>query len=194
MDVTLEMAIDRVTSPERGGEALTSFEWGLHPESIKTYHPWSDADFERFQTETGCTVPTQLEALLRSYAMVHVESDDYDKPQYDSFLAKWDDGFQSQHSVKTLIDRLESMISNYRIFRHDQALPDRFPHEMVFFGDADGGLSQLLMSGTDPEDNTVYLWKKANNAWGEGDNAGGLARCADTLFEFMYNLVPEEDL
>ena len=194
MEITLEMAVEKITSPERAGRAKLTYEWGMWEETKKTYFPWTDAEFAILEEKTGCVVPRQLEALLRKYATIHVGNPDPYAPQYDAFLADWPDGSQTKHAVKTLIDRHQTMLDSHFIFRHDKALPDRFPHQMIFFGDADGGHSVLLMNGTDVDDNAVYLWMMAGDPWGEGDNTHGIAKCADTLYEFMYNLTLEENL
>lgn len=65
---------------------------------------------------------------------------------------------------------------------------------MVFFGSADGCNAYLLMHGDDPDNNAVYLWERATDPWGTGDNAMGLAKVADHLYEFFFNLKPEENL
>ena len=188
------MTIEAITSPERGGRAHETFEWGMWEETRQTYHPWTDADFAVLADKTGCSVPTQLEALLRKYVAIGVSQQLYDGPQYDAFLAEWPDGSQTKHAVKTLIDLHQTMLDNHAIFYAGDEMPYGFEHKMLFFGDADGGHAMLLMNGTDVDDNAVYLWLRSSHPGLEDMTVDGIAKCADTLYEFMYNLTLEENL
>jgi len=150
--------------------------------------PWSDKDFERLLSETGCRVPRQLEQTLKTYGALDPWQEQY-------FLSHWPDGTVKKHQTQISVGDVDSMIDEFQSFRVNPAWnEDRFPYDMVFFGTADGGHTVLLASGTDQSDNTVYLWEKAGDPWGVGDNAIGIAKVADTFFEFLCGLTDEENL
>jgi len=150
---------------------------------------WSSEDFARLLSETKCAVPSQLEQTLSAHGRV-------DTSEFKYFLAQWSDGRVSKHEIQTLVKPSpDSMIDEFLSFRVNPDLnEDRFPYDMVFFGTADGGHSVLLANGTNPNDNTVYLWEKAGDPWGVGDNAVGIAKVADTFFGFLCGLIEEGDL
>ena len=65
---------------------------------------------------------------------------------------------------------------------------------MVFFGTADSGHSYLLMDGKNPKNNTVCFWERATDKFGEGNNAKGLAKVADSLSDFFVKLTSIDSL
>lgn len=194
LDITLDMAIEALESAERGGQALLLYEWGMWPETRRLHWPWTDADFARLREQTSCTVPTQLEQLLRRYVTIHAGSSDWDAPQHVAFRAEWEDGSRSTHAVKTLVDLPQAMLDTHAIFCGTGDMPYGFRHNMIFFGDADGGHAALLMNGTDPNDNAVYLWLKSSHPHLEDMTVDGIGRCADTLYAFIHDLTLEESL
>lgn len=149
---------------------------------------WSDSDLTKYETETGLVIPNQLKETLRNIGFFAVED-------RDSFLVNYEDGTRSVHETQMVVYHMEHMLWARRAFAtHDDTGDPRMPLPMHFFGTADGGNNHLLMDGTDPNNNTVYFWRRVDDPWGEGDNTKGLGKVADTLYEFFYNLRPYDEL
>ncbi|MFP3384949.1 SMI1/KNR4 family protein [Tritonibacter sp. SIMBA_163] len=166
MEITLNMALSRFKKD---------------PDYAPATLFWNKAHFEKLLEKTGCRLPTQYKELLET-------AGEFEHGFGYYFLATWPDGAQTKHELQVPFQPLQSVIDNFEIFRKGREFPDRFPHDMVFIGTADAGHTNLLANGTDPTDNAVYLWETASDPWGTGNNTQGLARCADTLFGFLYNL------
>lgn len=62
----------------------------------------------------------------------------------------------ANYTAGGVITGKEVMISNFKIFTLENSDPPALPFKMVFFDNVNGGNSQLLMSGTDLEDNRVF--------------------------------------
>lgn len=148
---------------------------------------WRDDDFRTYEEATGLKIPKQLEAMLRQCGHCVVESN-------DAFLATYEDGSRSTHESQILVSDHENFITMHRMFIAQSPWNDQFTSPMVFFGTADSGHSYLLMDGKDPDAGTVYLWARATDSFGTGNNAKGLAKVADSLPEFFINLTSIEDL
>jgi len=177
MTVTLEQAIDKLRKTE---------DWGSDPDTR-----WTSADVRAYRQETGLQLNTQLQVVLEKFGLTG-----FDEPEEHAyFLAHHDHGSTSIHEVQFLTYNFQHMVSSYHAFSSDREIGySRLPATLNFFGTADGGNNHLLTDGTNPENNAVYFWKRVDEPWGEGDNTKGLAKVADTLYEFFYNLRPYEEL
>jgi hypothetical protein len=148
---------------------------------------WNASELAEYQRETGIKLPQQLAYVLREIGECYVEEN-------DGFVAERDDGTRSVHNTQVLVGDMEWIMSTYELLISKSEWPDRLPGQLVIFGSADGGNAYLMMDGTGEQNNAVYLWARATDPWGTGDNATGLEKVADSLFGFFYNLKPEEDL
>jgi len=110
------------------------------------------------------------------------------------FIGNYPDGERSLFEVQILTHREPHMRTCYNIFRVQDGDDSGMPLPMHFFGTADGGNSHLLMDGADPSNNAVFVWEGSDDPWGEDENSIGLAKVADTLYEFYINLRPYEEL
>ena len=157
--------------------------------------PWTDADFMAFTAATGFVIPTQLEEALRAHGPLIPEWDD-NMEGTPWFLAEFEDGTVTKNEVLVLLDSREEMVTSHRTFKTDyvNVWPDRFTPDMVFFGTANNNYMHLLMNGKDPTDNAVYCWFMASDPFGTGNNALGLGKVADTLFDFYCNLRREDEI
>lgn len=142
---------------------------------------WNDSDFSRFTEVTGLVIPNQLAEVLRRYGQCGTEYNDY-------FLVEEAGGRRSVHDVQVLISNFSIIAANYETFISKSVWEDQFTLPMVFFGSADSGHSYLLADGKDPENNAVYVWERATDAFGTGNNAKGITKVADSLSDFCLSL------
>lgn len=147
---------------------------------------WADGDFERFTELTGLIVPTQLAEVFRQYGQCGTE--------YNDNFSVQNDGSRSIHDIQVLVSNFDTIVSRHEMFISKSIWDDQFIIPMIFFGSADSGHSYLLADGKNVENNAVYFWERATDPFGTGNNARGIAKVADTLYEFFYNLKPREDL
>lgn len=140
-------------------------------------------------------IPVQLREFLLE---VGICSAGYD----DAFLVKFDGGGTAINETQVIgsatPDRIIKNSTNFLSYHYgekrDKLMPGRVPNGYIFMGTAEGGHAHLLMDGTNPDNNAVYIWGLAYDPWGEGDNTLGIGKCGDTLAEFLYNLQPRENL
>ncbi|MBO0134284.1 SMI1/KNR4 family protein [Agrobacterium burrii] len=176
MSITLEAAIEKLQSTN---------DWECFDDK-----PWSEADIADYERKTNLTIPNQLRAILTRYGW-----NGFAEPHlHANFVAAWDNGTKSVHESQVLVSDKEHLETMYRMFCTDGDWPIQFTPQMVFFGTADGGHAYLLMDGKNPGNNAVYFWERATDPFGTGNNARGIAKVADTLYEFFYNLKPREEL
>ncbi len=141
------------------------------------------------------SLPSQLKEFLREVGICGAGYD-------DAFLVTFDSGGTAINETQVIgaftpdriIKNSKTFLPYYCGENHDQFMPGRVPYGYVFMGTAEGGHAHLLMDGTNPENNAVYIWGLAYDPWGEGDNTLGIGKCSDTLAEFLYNLCSREDL
>lgn len=100
---------------------------------------WTDVDFAAYEAETGNKIPSQLEELLRAFGTMYTEWDDNFQGR-PWFLAEFENGMITKNEVHELVSVRETMVTSHRIFRMDTVWPDRFPHDMVFFGAANNNI------------------------------------------------------
>ncbi len=165
---------------------------------------WSEEDIAVFERDAAVyrerksparlKLPKQLKEFLLKHGSVGAETN-------NAFVINFPSGARAKNEMVSVGHAVENMINDSRSFipllygpNHDQLMPGRVPNGYVFMGTAEGGHAYLLMDGTNPENNAVYIWGLAYDPWGEGDNTLGIGKCADTLAEFLYNLRPYEDL
>lgn len=148
---------------------------------------WTEDECRLYEAETGLKIPPSLKHFLKVIGHCVVESN-------DAFIAQYADGSRSVHETQILMSDKKNFISAYRMFVVDQDWVDQFTLPMVFFGTADAGHSHLLMNGRNPDDEGVYIWERATDPFGTGNNARGVGRVANSLPEFLFNLRPAEEL
>lgn len=151
---------------------------------------WSDADIADYERNTGLKIPGQLRAVLKSFG-----SNGFGRPdRHANFIATSQDNSRSVHEVQVLVADKAEFAAMYSMFIGNSAWPGQFTLPMVFFGTADGGHSHLLMDGKAEENSAVYLWERASDPYGTGNNSRGVAHVADSLYEFFSNLKPRQAL
>ena len=165
---------------------------------------WSELEVEQFAHDTPMfrdrasnkrlVLPYQLSEFLLKYGRVGAEMN-------NAFFAEFSGGVRAinelvgvGHSSSRMKTNSGSFISLLYGANNDKLMPGRVPNGYIFMGTAEGGHAHLLMDGTNPDNNAVYIWGLAYDPWGEGDNTLGIGKCADTLAEFLYNLQPRENL
>jgi hypothetical protein len=152
--------------------------------------PWSDSDIADYEKKTNLTIPNQLREVLKQYGW-----NGFAEPHlHANFVAVWDDGTRSVHESQVLVSDKEQLETMHRMFVTNSTWPNQFTLPMVFFGTADGGHAYLLMDGTNPNNDAVYFWERATDPFGTGNNQRGVAKVADSLYEFFYNLKPRDEL
>lgn len=152
---------------------------------------WTAPDFDRLKREIEIETPPDLRLALERNG---VNTLDIDKEAPNSFLAKDGTGAISRHQLQILMSSPSSMIVNTKQFSIEDGPDSRVPLPMLFFGKADGGHTHLLMNGKDHSDRAVYVWERADDPWGTGTNARGLAKAGDDLASFLMSLRPWDEL
>jgi hypothetical protein len=147
---------------------------------------WDDSHFDRFTEVTGLVIPNQLAEVLRRYGHCGTEYNDY-------FHVEDARGDRSAHDIQVLISSFDIIIRNHETFVAKSVWKDQFTLPMVFFGSADSGHSYLLADGKNPENNAVYFWERATDAFGTGNNSKGITKLADNLPEFFLGLTAFEN-
>ncbi|RYZ80943.1 MAG: hypothetical protein EOP06_24395 [Proteobacteria bacterium] len=147
---------------------------------------WNDSDFSRFTELTGLVIPNHLAEVLRRYGQCGTEYNDY-------FLVE-EVGGRSVHNIQVLISNFDIIATNYETFISKSVWENQFTLPMVFFGSADSGHSYLLGDGENPENNAVYFWERATDAFGTGNNSKGITKLADSLPDFFLSLTAFENL
>lgn len=148
---------------------------------------WNDSNFSRFTELTGLVIPNQLAEVLSRYGQCGTEYNDY-------FLVEEAGGGRSVHDIQVLISNFDIIATNHETFISKSVWKEQFTLPMVFFGSADSGHSFLLADGENPENNGVYFWERATNAFGTGNNSEGITKLADSLPDFFLSLTALENL
>ncbi len=176
MGITLSEAVEKMQA---------TGDWSFEQDSL-----WSDQDIEEYESATNLQIPDQLAEVLWTYGW-----NGFNEPErYANFVAEFEDGSRSTHEVQVLVSAKKRFYDRYSMFIKAPSWPDQFTLPMVFFGSADGGNAYLLMNGADRTDNKVFIWERASDPFGTGNNARGLGFVAPTLFEFFYNLRKDDEI
>jgi hypothetical protein len=148
---------------------------------------WTDQDFQVFRDKTGLVMPRGLEQIYREVGM----------PQLDAtelyFNAQFEDGSTEEGETQIIFNRPERVIGFHQDFTVGDQHAPRLPEGYVVFGTADGGNS-FLLTKAGSEESPIYYWKLAFDPFGEGDNARGLAKVANSLSEFLASLRTADEL
>lgn len=148
---------------------------------------WSDEDVTPYEAATALWIPDELKTVLTRIGHCSVES-------RDAFVAEYRDGSRSVHEIQILVSSRKTFVTIHDMFITGHPWPDQFTLPMIFFCTADAGHSYLLMDGNNPGNGTVYLWKRATDPFGTGNNARVLGVVAPSLFEFFINLKFTEEI
>lgn len=142
---------------------------------------WSNSDIETLKRSTGLNMPNDLKEVLVELGAIGLkETELYFHPRYP-------DGSKVESEIQIMFNPLQQVLDCHETLIVSEHFPGRLDPKYIVFGTADGGNSFLLMDGTSGE-SAVFFWALAFEPIGEGDNALGVAKVADSLPEFIDNL------
>lgn len=153
---------------------------------------WTDADFDRFKTETELVMPTQLRAILASYGKLFLEELVL-TASFDGGKAQKTEVSRLGGSVDELIKSSTQYLDVYNTKTGALFEKARAPEGYIHIGEAEGKRARILMDGVNPDNNAVHLWGIAFDPWGEGDNTLGLGYIADSLVDWIIHLSQHPD-
>ena len=142
---------------------------------------WSTDDVREVESVTGLRIPADLKEMFLESGGIGLDNQEL------YFRGKFPDGSDAVGEIQIMINDADQVIDFHRTLVISEETPGRLDPKYIVFGTADGGNSFLMVDGT-ADGGAIYFWPLAFDPIGEGNNAKGVAKVANSLPEFIEGL------